>query len=320
VLAAEAAERKVAEREGKASEVGAAKAERARIKALKEAEKARQEASKAEKAAASKAAKAAEKERKEEERAAEKVKREAEKAAAAVAREAKKEADKAAKEAKALENQFALPAGWTESKVAKKDKAGKPTAATATVYLSPTGARVSSKAAVLKMAESEAKKAKTQKRMGAFMMGFLKGAPSPTAVAKKAAVGLEKDAAARQAAAVAAPEEEAAEQPEEATGPAATEPAVESEGADANMEEKQAPAEETQEAWMTRWVADGVEVCKEVFPDWEAQATAIIAMDDAEVQSGIDGMGEALESAEQAAMHPALEYVVRYSREVLARR
>ena len=180
------------------------------------------------------------------------------------------------------------------------------------LLLSPAGARVASKAAVLKMAESEAKKAKTQKRMGAFMMGFLKGAPSPTAVAKKAAVGLEKDAA--------APEEEAAEQPEEATGPAATEPAVESEGADANMEEKQAPAEETQEAWMTRWVADGVEVCKEVFPDWEAQATAIIAMDDAEVQSGIDGMGEALESAEQAAMHPALEYVVRYSREVLARR
>jgi hypothetical protein len=307
-----------AEREAKKGEAEKAKVERARIKALKEAEKARQESGKAEKAAASKAAKAAEKARKEEEKAAEKLKKEAEKAEAAVAREAKKEADKAAKEAKALENQFTLPDGWTVDKVSKKDKAGKES--TSTVYVSPAGARVASKAAVLKMAESEAKKAKTQKRMGAFMMGFLKGAPSPTAVAKKAAVGLEKDAAARQAAAVAAPEEEAAEQPEEATGPAATEPAVESEGADANMEEKQAPVEETQEAWMTRWVADGVEVCKEVFPDWEAQATAIIAMDDAEVQSGIDGMGEALESAEQAAMHPALEYVVRYSREVLARR
>jgi hypothetical protein len=322
VLAAEAAERKVAEREGKASEVGAAKAERARIKALKEAEKARQEASKAEKAAASKAAKAAEKERKEEERAAEKVKREAEKAAAAVAREAKKEADKAAKEAKALENQFALPAGWTESKVAKKDKAGKPTAATATVYLSPTGARVSSKAAVLKMAESEAKKAKTQKRMGDFMMGFLKGAPSPTALPKAAAVELEP-------AAVNAVEP-AAEPAAEAAEPAAVEPAelaaAEAKAVEQAAEAAAAPAaaeeeaEETEEAWLARWVAGGLEVCLAAFPDWEAQALAIRGMDDEDVQNGIDGMGEALESAEQAAMHPALDYVVQYSKEVLARR
>ena len=40
-------------------------------------------------------------------------------------------------------------------------------------------------------------------------------------------------------------------------------------------------------------------------------------MGDAEVQSGVDGMGEVLESAEQAA---ALRYVVRFSKEVLARR
>jgi hypothetical protein len=61
-------------------------------------------------------------------------------------------------------------------------------------------------------------------------------------------------------------------------------------------------------------------VCAQVFPDWEAQATAIMAMADDDVQGGIDGMGAALESAEQAAMHPALEYVVRFSKEVLSRR